>query len=72
MTESGKFIGVVVGGTYGPAIATPICAAISVTGYGAIACALVLSGVGTLGGGLLGEALGEGAGEVVYEWVEGR
>ncbi|MFY0731606.1 hypothetical protein [Pseudomonas sp. NFX15] len=70
LTESGKFVGGFVGSSAGPSIAGPVCAAISITGYGKIACGLIVAGAGAIGGGLVGETVGEGAGEKIYGWSE--
>jgi len=70
VTESGKLVGAVAGSSLGSTAASSACVVISMTGYGAIVCAVVMAGVGAVGGGLIGEKLGEGAGEIIYEWSE--
>ena len=70
VTESGKLVGAVAGSTIGSKVASSACVAITWTGYGAIACAIVMAGVGAVGGGLIGEEIGEGIGEKIYEWRE--
>jgi len=70
ITESGKLVGAVIGSTIGPKLASSACVAISASGYGAIACAIIMAGVGAVGGGLIGENFGSEAGEKIYEWGE--
>jgi type VI secretion system VgrG family protein len=69
-TESGKFMGALAGSTFGPQIVGPVCAVIGLTPYGVLACGIVAAGAGAFGGGLLGETIGEGVGELIYEWSE--
>ena len=68
--EGGKFSGRLAGGAVGSPIGGAVCVALSATGIGGLLCGVVMVGLGSVAGGAVGESLGEGAGEKVYEWSE--
>lgn len=76
-TETGNFIGGALGGAVtASAMSVPIvstlCVALGVptVGFGTVVCSVVVVGVASLGGGLIGAATGEAIGEMIYEQVE--
>jgi len=72
-TETGSFVGGVAGGAFGNmALGTgagAICVAIGVPtgGVGALVCGVVVVGAGSYFSGKVGEGLGGGIGEIIYE-----
>lgn len=70
-TETGRLGGSMVGGGIGATIGPVGCVFIGIgtAGYGGIACAILLSGAGSVAGGALGGGGGEALGNAIYEVV---